>query len=80
MSNIRVGNNALTNTIYAGTVTKKQMWGKNKTDVTIDCLMAVIDHGLTFGQPIILSNQEGEPEFKIEVTDLRPKVENNTDD
>lgn len=71
MSNIRVANSALTNTIYAGTVTKNQMWGKNKTDVTIDCLMAVVDHGLTFGQPILISNKKGEVEFEIIVNDLR---------
>ena len=57
-------------TIYAGTVTKSGLWGKNKTDVTMDALGAVIEHALLFGKPIELS-AAGKVEFRITVEDLR---------
>ena len=64
---IRVANSQLTNTIYAGTV-KGNLWGKNKTDVTMDCLVAVAEHATKFGEPVVISKESGEPEYTIIVT------------
>ena len=69
MSNIKVACGAF-GTIYAGTVTKTGLWGKNKTDVTMETLEAVVKHALLFGKPIELS-KEGKVEFRITVEDLR---------
>ena len=38
MSKLKIGNGPLTNSIFIGTVNKNGMWGKNKTNVTVDVL------------------------------------------
>ena len=44
MTPLRLGVSPLTNTIYAGRVTKLGMWAPNKQDVTIEALSAVVEH------------------------------------
>lgn len=68
---IHVAVSPLTNTIFAGSVLKDgRTWAANKTDVTIECLLAVVSHTLKFGKPVIISSSI-EPEFEITVRDLR---------
>ena len=65
---IKVANSPLTNVIYAGTLIKNDtMWGANKQDVTMDCLIAVVEHGLKFGKTIEICKEDGTPEFEITV-------------
>lgn len=72
MSNdIKVAVSPLSNKIYAGkTIKNGTMLGKGKQDVTIDCLIAVAEHALSFGEPIVISTADGKPEFKITVEKL----------
>ena len=41
MTKIRIGCSPITGTIYAGSVSKNGLWGKNKVDVTNEALNAV---------------------------------------
>ena len=70
MGSIKVQNSAVTNSIYAGSVGKNNLWGKNKTDVTIECLCAVASHVEKFGEPVVISTIDGKPEYKITVEKL----------
>ena len=71
---IRVINSPLTNAIFAGQVnTKTHMWKPNKSDVTLDALVAVAKHVSKFGQPVVISLEDGTPEFEITVKDFRVK-------
>ena len=68
MSKIRVGHSPLGNKIFAGTLIKGgTMWSSNKTDVTIDALVAVCNHVAQFGDDVVISREDGTPEFKIKV-------------
>jgi len=67
---IRVYSSPLTNTIFAGKMLKDGSWAAGKCDVTMDCIMAVVEHTLRFGQPLIVSKLDGTPEFKITVEKL----------
>ena len=61
----------LTNVIYAGTtINGGTMWGANKQDVTMDCLVAVAQHTLKYGEPIVITQSDGTPEFEIIVNKL----------
>lgn len=72
MKQLKVACSPLTNVIYAGTTIKGgAMFGANKQDVTMDCLIAVVEHALKFGAPIEIYKQDGTVEFEIEVKDLR---------
>lgn len=69
MSNpIRVACSPLTNTIYCGRV-KGSMWSGQKHDITIDALVAVAEHALAFGKPVVVES-DGVPEFEITVRKL----------
>ena len=71
MSRLHVAVSPLTGTIFAGTVLKDgRTWGSNKKDVTIEALVAVAEHTLDFGQPVIIKKLDGTPEFKITVERL----------
>ena len=71
---IRIMQSPLTNTIFAGEVnTKTHMWKPNKSDVTLDALVAVAKHVSNFGQPIVITLEDGTPEFEITVKDFRVK-------
>ncbi len=68
MKNLHVAAAPLTGTIYCGTVLKDgRVWATNKKDVTIEALVAVANHVEHFGEPVIISTPDGEPEFKITV-------------
>lgn len=60
---IRVAVSPLTNTIYAGRI-KGNLWSGEKHDVTTDCLVAVAQHAVQFGKPVIIT-ANGEPEYEI---------------
>lgn len=68
MSKIRVGHSPLGNKIFAGTLIKGgTIWSSSKTDVTIDALVAVCNHVVQFGDDVVISKEDGTPEFKIKV-------------
>jgi len=74
MSNLKIAASPLTGKIYAGTLIRNgSMWGKNKTDVTMDCLIATIEHCLKFGNTVQISKPDGTVEFEIDVKDFRVK-------
>lgn len=60
---LRVANSPLTNNIYAGRV-RGQLWSGEKHDVTIDALVAVAQHCINFGKPVIVTSG-GKPDFEI---------------
>ncbi len=41
MTKIRIGCSPITGTIYAGSVSKNGLWGKNKVDVTDEAIRSV---------------------------------------
>lgn len=43
MTKIRVGCSPITGTIYAGSVSKNGLWGKNKVDVTDEAIRSVAE-------------------------------------
>ena len=71
---IRIMQSPLTNTIFAGQVNAKtHMWKPNKSDVTIDALVAVAKHVSNFGEPVVITLEDGTPEYEISVKDFRVK-------
>jgi len=69
---IRVMNSPLTNVIFAGQVNAKtHMWKPNKSDVTLDALVAVAQHVSNFGKPVTITLEDGTVEFEITVKDYR---------
>lgn len=71
MKNIHVAVSPLSNTIFAGTVNKKgNTWLGDKTDVTVESLVAVAKHVIEFGDAVIISTEDGTPEYKITVEKL----------
>lgn len=71
MKEIKLGVSPLTNEIYAGYVNKQSNLWTEKQEVTMQALMCVIQHCLKFGYPVVISKENGEPEFEITVKDLR---------
>lgn len=69
MKKLHVGCSPLTGTIFTGTVLKDGMtWGANKTDVTIEALVAVAQHTIKFGKPVEISRSDGNGvEYRITV-------------
>jgi len=68
---LHIAASQLTGTIFDGTLLQNgRVWGTGKQDVTIEALLAVAEHTLHFGEPVILSHQDGTPEFKITVEKL----------
>ena len=59
----------ITNTIYAGHVLKGNRFAAGKQDVTIDALLAVAEHVVRHGQPVVLS-EEDTPVYRITVERL----------
>lgn len=75
MKQLHVQTSPLTNTIYAGHVLKDgRTWAANKQDVTMEALVAVAEHGVRFGAPIVITNKS-EPEYRITVEKLTPNAE-----
>jgi hypothetical protein len=70
MKKFHVATSPLTNTIFAGTVLKdRQTWGANKQDVTLDALVAVAEHVIEFGKPVVITIND-KPEYEITVRKL----------
>lgn len=71
MKKLHVAVSPITNTIFAGTVLKDgRTWGAGKQDVTVEALVAVAQHTINFGKPVIISKSDGTPEFEITVRQL----------
>lgn len=67
---LHVGCSALSGNIYCGHVLKDgRTWAANKTDVTVEALVAVAEHTLAFGKPVVI-NAKGLPKYEITVRDL----------
>jgi len=67
---LHVAASPLTGIIYAGTVLKcGYVWSEGKEDVTTEALVAVAQHALQFGKPVII-HANGKPEYKITVEKL----------
>lgn len=71
MKEIKFCVSPITNEIYAGYVNKKGNLWTERQNVTIPALVCVAQHCLKFGSPVIISKENGEPEFEIIVKDLR---------
>ena len=72
MKAIKVAASPLTGKIYAGTIVRNgSMFGPNKQDVTMDCLIATIEHCLKFGSTVQITKLDGTVDFEIDVKDLR---------
>ena len=59
MTKIRIGCSPLTGTIYAGSVSKTGLWGKNKVDVTDEAIRSVAE-SLLHTNEVLQFNYEGE--------------------
>lgn len=71
MSKIFIAQSPVGNTIFAGSlIANGTQWSANRTDVTIDALVAVAKHALQFGEPIVISREDGTPEYRITVESL----------
>lgn len=71
MKNLHIAASPLTGTIFAGSVLKDgRTWGANKKDVTIEALVAVAEHAMRFGEPVVISKPDGTPEYRITVERL----------
>lgn len=70
MSNkkFHIGTSPLTGTIFCGNVLKDgHTWASNKQDVTIEALIAVSEHVVKFGKPVVITEIDGTPVFEISV-------------
>lgn len=69
MSKIHVNHSPLSNSIFAGGVSKKppHLWLSNKVDVTVEALFAVAQHVLQYGQPVTLFTEDHKPRYRISV-------------
>ncbi len=72
MKNLKIAASPLSGVIYAeSTIKGGTMWGANKQDVTIECLIATIEHCLRFGDTVQIAKTCGTVDFEIDVKDLR---------
>jgi hypothetical protein len=67
---LHIAASPLNGTIFAGKVLKAGLWAANKTDLTIEALVAVAEHTLNFGEPVLISKADGTPQYKITVERL----------
>ena len=70
MKTLRIANSYRTNTIVAGRVLKSGLWTAGKQDVTAEALLAVAEHTIRFGLPIVLFDEDGTPRYRITVEHL----------
>ena len=71
MKKLHIAVSPLMNTIFCGSVLKDgRTWSADKQDVTIQCLVAVAEHTIAFGKPVIIQKIDGTPEYKITVEKL----------
>lgn len=69
---IKIATSPLTNTIFAGHLLKDgRTWAAGKQDVTMDCLLAVVEHAMNFGTDIQIQREDGTVDFEISVKDMR---------
>jgi len=67
---LHVACSPLTNTIFCGYVLRDgRTWASNKTDVTIDALIAVAEHVKKFGKPVEVRDEDGNLLCRILVGD-----------
>ena len=67
---LHVAASPLTGIIYAGTVLKcGYVWSAGTQDVTTEALVAVAQHTLQSGKPVVI-HANGKPEYKITVQKL----------
>ena len=71
MRKITIGNSPISKTIYAGHLNKKGNMWLEKQDVTIDVLIATVQHCLSHGDQVITNANTGKIEFEISVKDCR---------
>ena len=69
MKPLHIANSYLTNTIFAGHVLKSGLWAAGKQDVTAEALLAVTEHVLRHGRPVVLSDGDT-PMYRITVEQL----------
>ena len=69
MKPIHIANSYLTNTIFAGHVLMGNRFAAGKQDVTIDALLALAEHVVRHGQPVVLSDEDT-PVYRITVERL----------
>ena len=75
MKKLHIATSELTGTIFAGTLLKcGRVWSANKSDITIEALVAVAEHVLKFGSPVVISDFDGKPEFRITVERIEDEV------
>lgn len=75
MKDLHIATSPLTGTIFCGGILKDgRTWAKDKQDKTVEALVAVAEHALHFkklhGDNIIISKQDGTPEYEIIVNKL----------
>jgi hypothetical protein len=70
MKKLHVAISPISNRIFAGHVLKDgQTWGAGKEDVTVCACVAVAEHVLANGDPIIVT-RNGKPKYEITVKKL----------
>ena len=68
---LHVAVSPLTNAIFCGYVLKDgRTWAANKQDVTIEALVAVAEHTVKFGKPVVITKQDGTPIYRITVEEI----------
>lgn len=67
---LHVAASPLSGTIFAGVPVRNGLWGAHKQDVTIEALIAVAEHAILYGKPIVISTLDGTPEYRITVERL----------
>ena len=75
MKKLHIATSELTGTIFGGTLLKcGRVWSSDKQDLTIEALVAVAEHVLKFGSPVVISDFDGKPEFRITVERIEDEV------
>lgn len=68
MKELHVAVSPMSNLIYVGHVLKNgYTWAANKQEVTIPALVAVAQHVVAFGAPVIITKADGTPEYDLRV-------------
>ena len=67
MRGLHIAASPLTGTIFTGKLLSSGLWAANKTDLTIEALVAVAEHTIHFGEAVVVSEADGTPKYKITV-------------
>lgn len=65
MSTLKVGCSPITGIIYAGSVSKTGLWGKNKTDVTDSAISSVAQSLLITEEKLVFKYNGKKYELKV---------------